>query len=181
MVAEGKFRQDLYYRINVVQIDIPPLRERREDIPLLINYFMEQESSKLGVSAPKVTKEAMKLLMNYDWPGNIRELLNEVTRFISLRDITIDVSSLSPQLVERVEHSEQHIGQKGLDFLISLVEKKAIMDAMQKARGNKVKAAKILKIGRRTLYAKLDLYKIDSELGKNAFFMTKSSSSKLAS
>ncbi len=181
LVNEGKFRQDLYYRINVIQIDLPPLRERREDIPLLINYFIEQECNKLGQPKPKVTKDAMKILSNYEWPGNIRELLNEVTRCISLRDNSIDVSSLSTQIVERVEQGEQQIGQKGLDFLISLVEKKAIMDAMYKARGNKVKAAKILKIGRRTLYAKIDLYKIDSEFGKEAMLSGRSTSSKLVS
>lgn len=181
LVDEGKFRQDLYYRINVVQLDLPPLRERREDIPLLIRHFIDSEAAKLGAAPPKLTKEALKLLVNYEWPGNIRELVNEVTRFISLRDSVIDVSSLSPHLVEKVEESEQHVGQKGLDFLISLVEKRAITDAMQRARGNKVKAARLLKIGRRTLYAKLDLYQIDPELGKNAIFMSKKSSPKLAS
>lgn len=181
LVNEGKFRQDLYYRINVIQIDLPALRERREDIPLLIHHFIQQESEKLGTPAPRLNKEALKFLMNYDWPGNIRELLNEVTRFISLRDSNIDISCLSPHILEKVEQSEQHLSQKGLDFLISVVEKKAITDAMQKARGNKVKAAKFLKIGRRTLYAKLDLYKINSETGKGLLSSDKSNSPKLAS
>lgn len=181
LIAEGKFRQDLYYRINVVQIDLPPLRDRREDIPLLIEHFMQQEAAKAGTPSPKLNKDALKLLMNYPWPGNIRELLNEVTRFLSLRDSHIDASSLSPHILEKIEQSEQYLGQKGLDFLISGVEKKAIADAMQKSRGNKVKAAKLLKIGRRTLYAKLDLYKIDSETGKSLLIPDRKSSRFLAS
>lgn len=181
LIAQGKFRQDLYYRINVVQIDLPPLRDRREDIPLLIEHFMSHEAAKAGIPNPKLNKDALKLLMNYEWPGNIRELLNEVTRFLSLRDSHIDASSLSPHILEKVEQGEQYLGQKGLDFLISGVEKKAIADAMQKARGNKVKAAKLLKIGRRTLYAKLDLYKIDSDTGKSLIIPDRKSSRPLAS
>ncbi|GEM_PF-1375856 len=180
LVAEGKFRQDLYYRINVMQIDLPPLRERKEDIPLLLDYFMEQETQKIGQLKPKMRKDALKILMNYDWPGNIRELLNEVIRLTSLGG-EVEIHSISNHIVEKVEQGEQGLLNKGLDGMLGLVEKKAIIEAMQKARGNKVKAAKFLKIGRRTLYAKLDLYKIDSELGKNAIFMAKPKASKLIS
>src|SRR5262249_13694578 len=87
-VAEGIFRSDLYYRLNVLRIEIPPLRERKADIPLLVRYFTERYARKAGKKVPDIDKKSMDLLMNYGWPGNIRELQNLLERALILRDPT---------------------------------------------------------------------------------------------
>ncbi|MBI2335743.1 MAG: sigma 54-interacting transcriptional regulator [Deltaproteobacteria bacterium] len=160
LMAQGKFRQDLYYRIKGIQINLPSLRERREDIPLLIGYFLAEEAKKAKAKKVKISKEALKILMDYDWPGNIRELQNEIHRAIAMGASKISVDLLSSHLRE-VRH--ETLSKKGLDGLIAELERQTILDAMKKSRGNKVRAAKLLKIGRRTLYTKLSLYGIDAE------------------
>ncbi len=159
LVAQGTFRQDLFYRLHVARIKLPPLRERREDIPLLIDSFLDEMKDETG-ARPRLTKEALRVLSAYDWPGNIRELRNEIQR-VSLfgREITPDL--ISPHILEGGAGGARL--RRGLDPLIAELEKKTIEEAMSQAGGNKVKAARLLKIGRRTLYTKLALYRIDEK------------------
>ena len=99
MVEEGTFREDLYYRLNVVQIHIPPLRERREDIPLLVSHFIAQVASENGIPPKSFTQEAQNYLSGYEWPGNIRQLQNVIERCMVMiqRDV-IDVDDLPPEI-----------------------------------------------------------------------------------
>ncbi len=95
MMEQGSFREDLYYRLNVVSVQLPPLRERKEDIPLLLDHFIKLVATKFGVEAKSLTSETIEYLQNYDWPGNIREMENEVNRMLFMGDdpITPDVLS----------------------------------------------------------------------------------------
>lgn len=163
LVESGKFRQDLYYRLHVARIDLPPLRERREDIPLLVRHFLNRECEKVGCPVPKITRGALKLLLNYPWPGNIRELQNEIQRCLTLSSgKEISAELLSPQIVEGPSEPAEN-GDLRLDPWVGQLEKRLITRALHKARGNKVKTAKLLKIGRRTLYAKLRRYGLGTE------------------
>ncbi|WP_337261213.1 MULTISPECIES: sigma 54-interacting transcriptional regulator [unclassified Serratia (in: enterobacteria)] len=154
-VEAGRFRQDLYYRLNVVTVDSPALRERREDIPLLAMHFLEKFAERNRKSVKGFTPQAMDMLLKYHWPGNVRELENTVERgvilltgdFISEKDLPLSMSSLA---------DEQH--ESGLENSIQpleLVEKNAILAALKKTAGNKTEAAKQLGITRKTLLAKL--------------------------
>jgi len=156
-VKEGRFREDLYYRLNVVAIHIPPLRERKDDIPLLVNHFLEKYSKVHGIKKKKFTKEAIDLLMKYNWPGNIRELENVVERSLILSE---------GDLI-RKEDLPDKIFEKGKETKITEVEnltleeleKEYIFRVLERTGWNKAKAAKILGIDPSTLYRKLQRYK----------------------
>jgi two-component system response regulator HydG len=154
-VEAGRFRQDLYYRLNVVTVDSPPLRQRREDIPLLAMHFLAKFAERNCKSVKGFTPQAMDMLLKYYWPGNVRELENTVERgvilltgdFISEKELPLSMSSLADD--------EQ---ENGLDQPIQpleQVEKNAILAALEKTAGNKTEAAKQLGITRKTLLAKL--------------------------
>jgi len=164
MIKQGGFRRDLYYRLNVVRLDLPPLRDRREDIPLLVDHFLAQESAKSESGRRfKISKAALKVLMNYDWPGNIRELQNEIQRLVALSE----GSEIKPDLISsHILEGPGASSRKTLEGSVAEVEKKAIMQTMARVGGNKVKAAALLKVSRRTLYSKLTAYGIDPRLGK---------------
>jgi DNA-binding NtrC family response regulator len=156
----GLFREDLYYRINVFTIRIPPLRERIEDIPLLIEYFLKNSSA--DVAKTRISREAMKALLQYPFPGNVRELENIIERALILcEDHIIKIGDLPPEMVDlpqnRLQKSEPL--EEGLRQVISrnreLAEKDIIVKALKEAGSNKTLAAKILKIGRTSLYRKL--------------------------
>ena len=159
-VAMGRFREDLYYRLNVIPIYLPPLRERKEDIPLLAEHFLRIYSEKNGKSIKRISPEAMEALVNYSWPGNVRELENVIERMVVLG--TGDEITVS-QLPERIRNSKIADISTNLEVFeipdegISLedVEKMLIMKALAKANGNKSKAAKLLGITRRTLQYRL--------------------------
>jgi len=170
LVAQGKFRDDLYYRLNVIPIHIPPLRERRSDIPLLIAHFLAQFTQVHESDRPKkFSKEAMEYLMNYDWPGNVRELENLVERLMILTDgdeITVD------DLPDRIKESSGHIhvnsselslpeGGMDLNGFTDYIETKMIYEALRRTKGNKNKAAKMLNLKRTTLVEKIKKKKID--------------------
>ncbi len=165
-VRKGNFREDLYYRINVIFLTIPPLRERKEDIGLLVNYFIKQYAEANGRPAPEMTPEALQALVQYDWPGNVREVKNIVERMIvlssgaklTLDNIPEDIlhgrgNSASRLSVTDSGHSES-VGR------IDQMEKGLIEKTLTDAGGNKSKAAQMLGISRRTLYRKIDEYKI---------------------
>ena len=156
LVREGKFREDLYYRLAVIDIRLPALRERRGDIPLLVTRFLNEFSAANGNRVTGITPAAMKLLESYDWPGNVRELRNAVERMVVLSPGgQIDVGdvpdftrapSLSPAL---------QILPTGT---LEEAERTRILAALEQAKGNHSRAAQMLGISRRTLYRKLDRY-----------------------
>jgi len=159
-IEAGRFREDLYYRLNVVALEMPPLRERREDIPLLAQHFLEALSKENRKNIKGFTPQAMDRLMKYDWPGNVRELMNAVERGVVLsRSPYLDEEVLS--LISSDELSSQDISSgDGLnaDMPLDEVEKATILKTLESAGGNKSEAARRLGITRRTLHKRLKLY-----------------------
>lgn len=165
LMEEGKFREDLYYRLNVVSIKIPPLRERKEDIPELINDFIAEFSEKNNKKDIQISPEAMKILSDYHWKGNIRELKNTIERLVILskdhiiesKDIPAEIISsmnISPFIALDIDNSFD------LKKAVENFEKNIIIDALATVKGNKAQAAELLNIKRSTLYYKLDLYNL---------------------
>lgn len=165
-VAKGNFREDLYYRINVIYLKMPPLRERKEDIPLLAKHFIEQFSRQNHKKISGLDDEALKALAAYDWPGNIRELKNIIERMVvlatgktlTLRNIPDDLRTSANRKED--EPSLDQIGSPQHENLEAM-EKMMIKRTLAAVEGNKSLAAKKLGISRRTLYRKLDEYELD--------------------
>jgi len=153
MIKEGSFRSDLYYRINIFPLTLPPLRERKEDIPELIEFFL----GNLGEKG--ITSQAKKVLMEYDWPGNIRELLNILERAAIVAENIIDVEHLPNEFTDPlVSPRPIEIPAEGLN--LDEVERELIQEALRKSDGNKTKAAEMLGITRRRLYSMMDRFKL---------------------
>jgi DNA-binding NtrC family response regulator len=151
------FREDLYYRLNVISITMPPLREIREDIPLLINHFLAKHKGRESAASPEVSPEAMAKLMAYDWPGNVRQLENVVRRAFALGiDEVVDIDDL-PEEIARQSGKPM---LANTDLNLKSVEKKTIQKALQKAGGNKAEAAKLLGVNTTTVYRKMARYDI---------------------
>lgn len=152
LVKEGVFRPDLYYRLNVFAIDLPPLRERREDIPLLAAHFVEKFASQMNRPVPRVSSQALDLLMEYPWPGNVRELENAVERALLI--------SRQPELQPSDFPFQSRPAQPGMDAARSLedMERQHIQKVLEETGGNLSRAARILDIDRTTLYNKLKRY-----------------------
>jgi len=148
-VMEGRFREDLFYRLNVFPIELPPLRERREDIPLLVEHFLRQRNRPPDVVSP----EAMEALLTYDWPGNVRELENVIERALILAGeerITPDLLPFGrPKAGAKVELPDEGVN-------LEEVERELIIQALEKTGWNKAKAAKLLGISRRRLYSRME-------------------------
>lgn len=158
LVEEKDFREDLFFRIKGAVIEIPPLRERREDIPMLVNHALGKFSAQLERPIPKMTEAAMMRLVGYHWPGNVRELLNIVQRIVVTSEGgVIDIRNV-PEEIRSNDHDEQislgGLAGVGLDKL----EKEAIRQTLAMTGGNRERAAKLLGIGERTLYRKLREY-----------------------
>ena len=152
-VAAGRFREDLYYRLNVIQIEMPPLRDRREDIPLLVNHFVEKFQDELGKSVESISDEAMARLMEHDYPGNIRELENAIERAVALsRDGKIGPEILPSSLGQRESVALSRIPAEGLDLELTLAEyeRGLLAEAMNLAGGVKKRAAQLLSISFRS-------------------------------
>ncbi len=158
MVADKHFREDLYYRIKGVVITLPPLRERREDIPLLIHFFLQQMSEKYTREIEAIAPEAQQLLMGYSWPGNVRQLRMTIENMVVLSTGPIlNVESLPKEI--RPETITGPSDLKGLQGLtMEQVEKEHIRSTLEMTQGNREQAAKILGIGERTLYRKIKDY-----------------------
>ena len=168
-VNKGSFREDLYYRLNVIPITLPSLRERREDIPLLINHFIKQFNTKKGYKIEGVSSEAMDVLCRYNWPGNVRELENICQRLCILKSAgTIEVSDLPPKLHQVRALSSgtttpwshwltEGIPDAGIPFddLVTQFENDLINKALEQTRWNKNKAAQLLHLNRTTLVEKI--------------------------
>jgi two-component system response regulator AtoC len=163
-VKEGRFREDLYYRLNVIQVHLPPLRERREDIPTLIEHFVGRTNAKLGMNAEGVSPEAMKVLLDYAWPGNVRELENTIERAMVLSDgPRIEVTGLPERLRESRDRIRQTLqsGELSIKKTTRIIEEELIRKALRETGGNRTNAAKILEISHRALLYKIKEFGID--------------------
>ena len=160
-IERGEFREDLYYRINVIPIHLPPLRQRREDIPLLADHFIKKYSDQMGVAAPPISVESMRILEGYDWPGNVRELENLVERILALsHGETITSKDLPVHLLTNRRNSSSVITlpQEGLDLEAYLEDIRAqlMVQALERTGGVQTQAAELLKMSFRSFryYAK---------------------------
>jgi len=174
MVKEGSFREDLYYRLNVIPISIPPLRERKSDIPLLANYFIKKYCSLNGFKQKTIAMSAVRILKEFSWPGNIRHLENTIERMVVLNP---DTPILSPKdIPEEIINDNANLYDNkneinnislipedgiALNDILKGIERKYIMQSLEKTAGNKQKAAKLLNIKRTTLIEKLKKMKIN--------------------
>ena len=156
-LEEGTFREDLYYRLNVVAIDIPPLREHKEDVPALANYFLERYSKESGKTITGITPEAMKRLMDYHWPGNVRELQNIIERGVALSSAaTLDAADIyldDPSKRSPAPGSSTYVLPSGVT--LEQWEDEAIREALRQANGNKSQAARALGLSRNALRYRL--------------------------
>ena len=161
MLSKEEFREDLFYRLNVINLNIPPLRERLEDIPLLINHFIEQ---KAPGQKKKLSREALKEFCDYPWPGNVRELQNEIERLLVLCDEdqnVIPAENLSPKILHFQNRSiSLKLQNLPLKKALQNLEKKLLIEHLQKQQGNKTKAAKSLGISRTSILSKVKEYKL---------------------
>lgn len=162
---DGRFRDDLYYRLNVVTIRIPSLRERKEDVPVLADHFVKKHREKLGLQVHAINKDAMALLLDHDWPGNVRELENCIERAMILTDgETITVASLPNSVRKNSLPTNPYFSIPSDNLSIKVhaqnLEENLIRRALEKTGGNRTHAAKLLEISHRTLLYKLKDYKI---------------------
>jgi two-component system, NtrC family, response regulator PilR len=176
MVSEGQFREDLYYRLNVIPIRLPPLRDRKEDIPLLVQHFLKKfgtpepglrpsehaRSPEPGARSLSVSQHAMRCLMSYSWPGNVRQLENAIERAVALSGgrSQLEMADLPPEVQQASESAaslELHLPEEGIDFddYVSRIERELIRRALEKTGGNKGQASRLLNLKRTTLVEKL--------------------------
>lgn len=163
LVAKGQFRQDLYYRLNIICVRVPSLRERMEDIPILTETFIARLNRQLGMAVRGVASEAMELFMEYHWPGNIRELQNAVESAMNITDAKILTRKDFWQLEQRVRRNRRQkrdteVSQYQLRPAKAAFEREFIASVLSAADGNKAKAAELLGISRTVLYDKLEQY-----------------------
>ena len=164
MVEQGRFREDLFYRLNVVPLHVPALRERAEDIPLLVDYFIKKAARVAGCMTPLVTQQARELLLRYSWPGNVRELANVLERAVVMSNGVIDLPDVSgianPLLTStpRVEKSEEIVVPFAgtLREMTHCLEREIIIRTLKKHGGNRMRSAQALDISRRSLLYKLE-------------------------
>jgi DNA-binding NtrC family response regulator len=155
-VKKGTFREDLFYRINVITIPLPPLRDRKEDVPLLVNHFLQKYAQRLGKPSVKILREAMQALVNYDWPGNVRELENMIERAVALCEEDLIERTDLPDKLTQVKIAIRDLDE--YEMTLDALEEQHIKKVLQKVNGDKVKASQILGINLSTLYRKLARY-----------------------
>jgi len=161
-VSNGDFREDLYHRINEFKIQLPPLRNRGKDLELFIEHFIHQANTELERNVVNVSPEVKKILLKYDWPGNLRELKNVIKRMVLLTPgDTAETTSLPDEMIFSIEHHLQKASGTDLKAQNEVNEKALIVETLQKVKYNKSQAAKLLNIDRKTLYSKMDKYEID--------------------
>jgi two-component system response regulator HupR/HoxA len=175
MIEEGTFREDLYYRINVINIMVPALRDRKEDIPVLVDHFLLKSCKEKSVPLKQITSRAMEKIFDYQWPGNIRELENEVERLVVLSgaDAKVGPELLSPRIRDAVAGSGSGAGGKSINFkfagklkdALEELEKTMIKEGLRRAKWNKSKLAKELGISRAGLIMKVEKYGLDKRKG----------------
>ncbi len=167
-IKAGNFRKDLYYRLNVIELRIPPLRHRKEDIPLLAEHFLNKFTKVYDVSQKEFSDTCMKVFMTYNWPGNVRELKNVVERSVVMSTGSVIDTDILPQQISEIKKDEKPLLDPNQDFSnyihipvgssLKEVERKVILDTLSRVDNNKSEAAKILGFSRRTLHNKLDEY-----------------------
>jgi len=162
MVAEGTFREDLFYRLNVIPVQLPPLRDRREDIPLLVQHFLERLGTEAGRPPVTVSQEALRRLMAYPWPGNVRQLENAVERALAFSKgrAQLEITDLAPEIQNQpaaAESLDPWFPDEGIDFdrYVEAVELSLIRRSLERTQGNKRQAARLLNLKRTTLIEKL--------------------------
>ena len=162
MVAEGKFRDDLFYRLSVVTVNLPPLRERRDDVPLLVTAFNRQYSEENKTPAREITQEAVNLLMAYDWPGNVRELRNAVEQMVVLaRGDRLTVRDIPVAIRSGADLTKISVVRPGVTMTVEEAERQLIVQALKETSGNRTKAADKIGMSRRTLHRKLKQYRLE--------------------
>ncbi|SKB69541.1 PAS domain S-box-containing protein [Acetoanaerobium noterae] len=165
MVKAGTFREDLYYRLNVVNIKLPSLSDRIEDVPLFVKLFIEEFCRENHMKVPDISPEILNMLMNYSWPGNIRELKNMVEHLVVFsKNNEIQIDTLPEYINNKDDKTINIKNEKSLTDLIRKTEIKAIHDAMKECGNNKQQAAKLLDIPRSTLYYKIKFYDLNQYL-----------------
>jgi DNA-binding NtrC family response regulator len=163
-IKNGRFREDLFYRLNVIPIKVPPLRERKEDIPELAVFFAARFAGELGKGVAEIAEEAMAFLRKYDWPGNIRELKNVMERAVILNTQPVIIPDLLPPEILRAQYAGERstveqdfvLPERGID--LEAVEQSLIQQALEKSEGNQTKAARLLGISRYTLIYRMEKY-----------------------
>lgn len=162
LIQAGQFREDLYYRINVVSLTAPPLRERMEDLGELTGYFIKKFNRSFNHKVAGISREVMRLFNNYHWPGNVRELENIIERAFNLVEGDYINTQHLPHYLQHYEQSSRpSVLKKNLPTLLEQVEKDALLEALDASGGNKMQAAKTLGISRAWLYKKMKYYDID--------------------
>jgi transcriptional regulator with PAS, ATPase and Fis domain len=176
MVAQGRFREDLYYRLNVIRLRVPPLRERRSEVPAIVNYYLNHYSSKFGRKGIQITPQAVDLLMVSDWPGNVRQLCNEIQRIVARSEegAVITPEQLSPEL-NRTSSPTSPSNTSALATIplaafqngtladaLAEVERRMIAESLRKHAGNITRAARELGLTRRGLYLKLERHDLSA-------------------
>jgi len=162
LIEKRKFRQDLYFRIKGVNITLPALRNRADDIPAFVEYFLKEAAGETGSEVGGITEAALMILMNYDWPGNIRQLRNCIRTMVVMCDRDkLDIQDIPPEIYQRRQLAAGAGTPSGLGGVsLNELEKQAIADTLARTKGNREKAAKILGIGERTLYRKIKEYNL---------------------
>ncbi len=158
-IAKGRFREDLYYRLNVVNIEVPPLRERKEDIPLLVHHFVKELARENGKSVEGIDHKAAAILYSYHWPGNVRELRNGIeSAIVMAKGKFISEEDLPPTIRGG---SEDDTIRLAAGITLAEAEKEIIAHTLSGNRGNKSRTAEILGIGRKTLHRKIEDYGLE--------------------
>jgi two-component system response regulator AtoC len=164
-VREGRFRADLFYRVNVVRIQSPPLRERREDVPELVRHFMTVFNKRMGLRLSSVAPAAMRLLMDYAWPGNVRELENVVERAMVLAEGSMVEVAHLPATIRSPHEAAESTGREDLDLSVKRrtadLERSLIERALRETDGNRTRAARILELSQRALLYKIKEYGLE--------------------
>jgi len=163
-IQQQRFREDLYYRLNVISIDMPPLRDIKDDVPILVMHFLSLYNPDGSKKTPRIDSDVMDLFLNFDWPGNVRQLENVIERAIALGDgKTITVDDLPPELLGSQKNAESSTP------IYSLIEneKRLIRKALIRANGNRAEAAKLLEVNASTVYRKIEKYQLLDQPLKN--------------
>ncbi len=165
-VKEGRFREDLFYRLNVLQLHLPPLRDRKEDIPVLVEHFIEKTNARLGTRVDGASADALQLLLDHSWPGNVRELENTVERAMVLAEGSrIEAESLPDKVRESRDKIRLTLlsGELSIKKTTRVIEEELIRKALRETRGNRTNAAKLLEISHRALLYKIKEFGIDDQ------------------
>ncbi len=163
LVSEGKFRDDLFYRLSVVTVNLPPLRDRRQDVPLLVQAFIRQCSAENGKPVRDITAEAVNTLMAYDWPGNVRELRNTIEQMVVLsRGERLTLRDVPAAIRGGADLTKISVVRPGTTMTVEEAERQLIVQALKETDGNRTRAAQRIGMSRRTLHRKLKKYGLES-------------------